>query len=128
MRRPSRLLAGMTTLVIQMSSPSRSRKHTVKARVREFGMPPIHDALVLGKQSPIGCVAMRKALDLLVTTPFEHIEFEDDVISDILVRSSILRRVPREQLIGFVIEHIKPMMGPEEVLHLDLDTETLLEG
>ncbi len=103
-------------------------KYTLKARVREFGVPPIHDALVLGKRSPIGCTAIRKALEYLVACPFDHIEFEDDVISDIIVRSAIVRRVPKDRLIGFVVSQIKPLMAADEILHLDLDVEIGIEG
>ncbi|HJX17507.1 MAG TPA: hypothetical protein VJ437_04845 [Acidiferrobacterales bacterium] len=77
-------------------------KYTLKARVREFGVPPIHDVLVLGKQSHIGCAAIRKAIEYLVASPFDHLEFEDDVISDIIVRSAILRRIPKDKLIAFI--------------------------
>ncbi len=107
--------------------PVKEAKHAVKARVREFGVPPIHDALILGRRSAIGCVAMRKALSLLVAQPFEHIEIEDDVIGDILVRAAILRRVPLEKLIEFVRTHIKPMMTDNEVLHLDIEAEVIVE-
>ncbi len=69
-------------------------KYTIKARVCEFGVPPIHDVLVPGKRSAIGCAATRKAIECLVTSPFDHLEFEDDVISDIIVRGAIMRRVP----------------------------------
>lgn len=100
----------------------------VKLRVREFGVPPIHDALVLGKKSPIGCVAIRKALSLLQGSPFEHIEFDDDVISDILVRSSILRRLPREKLIAVVVQRVKPLMAADEIMHLDIEPELFLEA
>ncbi len=106
---------------------STERRHTIKARIKEFGIPPIHDALVLGRQSPIGCAAMRKAIDLLVATPFEHIEVDDPVVNDILIRASILRRVPREKLIAFVLSQLKPMMAAEEVLHVDFDIEIALE-
>ena len=109
-------------------APPANMKHSVKARVREFGVPPIHDALVIGKQSHIGCVAIRKAIELLVASPFEHIEFEDDVISDIIVRSAILRRIPKDKLIAFVLSQIKPLMTENEILHLDLDVEVGIEG
>lgn len=102
-------------------------KHILRVRVQEFGIPPIHDGLVLGKDSPIGCVAIRKAIELLGNTNFAHIEVEDEVISDIVVRRTILRRIPKETLIAFVLDRIKPLMGPEEILHLDLDVELLLE-
>jgi hypothetical protein len=102
-------------------------KYTIKARVREFGVPPIHDALVLGKNSHIGCAAIRKAVEFLVASPFDHIEFEDDVISDIIVRRSILRRMPEEKLVAFVLSQIKPLMAADEILHLDLEVEIAIE-
>jgi hypothetical protein len=110
-----------------MTKPLDQRHHSVTARVKEFSIPPIHDGLVLGKRSPIGCAAVRKAIDLLVPCPFEHIEVEDNVISDVLVRATILRRIPKDKLIAFVLEKIKPLMSAEEILHLDLDTEITLE-
>jgi len=110
-----------------MTKPLDQRHHSVTARVKEFSIPPIHDGLVLGKRSPIGCVAIRKAVDLLVPVPFEHIEVDDDVVSDFLVRRSILRRIPKDKLIAFVLEKIKPLMGAEEILHLDMETELTLE-
>jgi hypothetical protein len=72
-------------------------------------------------------VAVRKALELLGDGRFAHIEIEDEVISNIIVRQAFLRRIPRERLISFVLHRIKPLMGPEEILHLEMDAEVLLE-
>lgn len=87
------------------NQPVQSPKHILKARVREFVIPPIR----------VG------------SSPFVHFELQDEVISDIVVRQAILRRIPKERLIAFVLERIKPLMGPEEILHLDLEAEVLLE-
>lgn len=102
-------------------------KLLLKACVNEFCIPPISDGLVLGKKSPIGCIAIRRALELLMVPPFERIEIDDDIISDILVRESVLRRISRECLIEFVRNRIKPMMGPEEILHIELTVDMLIE-
>lgn len=101
----------------------------LKARIKEFTIPPISDGLVLGKNSPIGCVAIRRALELLMVTPFEHIELgdADDVVGDILVRQTLLRRISKERLAEFVLHRVKPLMGPEEILHLELTVEVLVE-
>ncbi len=104
-----------------------SFKPLIKARVREFIIPPINDGLVLGKDAPIGCLAIRRALELLMVPSFEQVAIDDDVISDILVRASLLRRVTKDRLVEFVLKRIKPLMGPEEVLHLELSVEVLLE-
>ncbi len=104
-----------------------SGKHSIRAHLTEFGIPPVHDALVLGRHAPIGCKAFRRALELLIATPFEHIEIDDPTISDILVRSAILRRVDRDKLIRFVLEEIAPHMSDTEVLHLDLEVRVTVE-
>lgn len=101
---------------------------SVRFCVREFHMPPIVDGLVLGKHSPIGCVAMRRALSLLHASSFEHLEFQDSVISDVLVRSSILLKVPRDALLDLVVKHLKPLMTADEVLHFKLTIETTIEA
>ena len=101
-------------------------KHSIRAKMSEFDIPPIRDGLVLGKESVIGCVAMRRALELLHAAPFEHIEIEDDIISDILVRKGILRRMPEDKLITFVLQRIKPLMDEFEIMHLEITAEVHL--
>lgn len=99
----------------------------VHIKVREFQIPPVRHGLVLGRNAAIGCYAIRKALHLLMATHFAHIELEDEVISDIIVREAVLRRFPRDQLIAFVLERVKPLMGEEEILDLEIDTEVFLD-
>lgn len=98
-------------------------KNTLTARVTEYQIPPFRDALVLGREASIGCRAVRRALSLLVKTPFAHIELDDPVIADILIREDLLRRMSQERVIAFAIEHIKPLMGITEVLQVELDIE-----
>lgn len=101
---------------------------TVRARVREFVIPPIQDGLVIGRDAAIGAGALRRAIQLLVSSPFDLVTVEDDdTVSEILVRSAILRRIPQEVLVRFVIRKIKPFMGPDEVLHFSIDAEVTLE-
>lgn len=106
-----------------------NRKHgySLRVRAREFLLPPIEDGLVLGRQSPIGPVAIGKALSLLSTTAFEHVPVEDNVIGDILIRAAILRKLEPQELRKFVLREIKPIMGPEEILHLRLEINFHIE-
>ncbi|PKM12081.1 MAG: hypothetical protein CVV13_06735 [Gammaproteobacteria bacterium HGW-Gammaproteobacteria-3] len=98
----------------------------ISARISEYAIPPLKDMLVLGKNAPIGCIAMRRALELLIKAPFEHIEVDDDIISDILVRQSLLRRTSREALAGFVLKQIKPLLGEDEILQVEMDVKISL--
>lgn len=108
-------------------SESNASKYVIQAKIKEFTLPPVFDGLVLGKNAPIGSIAFSRALELLVVTPFEHIPIEDDIIGDILVRQNILRRIPRSKLKDFVLQHVKPMMGANEVMHLEIDVEVFFE-
>ncbi len=100
----------------------------IRTELREFRIPPVKDGLVLGKRAPIGCVAIRKALDLLTPNHYEHIELKnDDVLSDVLIRKAILNRLPEEKLVEFVKKNIKPLMTETEVLHLELEVIINLE-
>jgi hypothetical protein len=103
-------------------------QHHLRARIKEFVLPPIEDGLVLGNQSPIGHIAVSKALSLLSSTSYQHVPIEDDIISDVLIRSSILRKIPTEVIVGFVLREIKPLMGAEEILHLHLDVELTIDS
>lgn len=106
-----------------------NRKHSFSLRVkaREFSVPPIEDGLVLGRHSPIGPVAVCRALSLLSSTPFEHVPVQDNIVGDILVRSTILRKLRSQDLMDFVLREIKPIMGPEEILHLKLEVNVQIE-
>lgn len=108
-------------------SPTDGSSIFVKLRAREFMVPPIRDCLVIGKKAPIGFVALKKALSLLHGAPFERLQHQTDAISDILVRASILRKIPREKLIRLVVERVEPLMADDELVHLDIEVEVVLE-
>ena len=100
---------------------------TVRLRARKFDVPPFRDCLVIGRKSPIGCVAIKKALKLLRGNSFHDLHPDDDVVSDILVRADILRMLPKEKLIDLILRRIKPLMGDSEIIHLEIDVEIALE-
>jgi len=106
--------------------PQSDTGYRLRVRVSKVDIPPIRDALVLGRRSAVGCYAIRKALHLLMAAPFVHIELDDELISDVIVREAVLRRFPREHLIAFVLERIRPLMGEEEILQLELESEMTL--
>ena len=85
------------------------------------------DGLVLGKDAPIGFSAISKALNLLIADHMQNVEVKDDVISHIIVRNGILRRIPQDRLVAFVLERVKPLMGAHEILHLHIKAEVTIE-
>jgi hypothetical protein len=114
-----------------IEQPTNGVSFNIRVRMQEFKIPPVEDALVLGKDASISCEAMRRSLTLLHVAAFEHIElkgeYEDDRLGDILVRRTVLNKIPRDKLIRLIIDRIKPFMAAEEILHLRVDTEVSLE-
>jgi len=111
----------------KVSGPGGETKVRVRARVTEFGYPPVHDALILGVRAPQGTEAFKKGLGLLVSTPFEHIAVKDDIVGSVLIRSSVLRRISSEKFLDFVMRRVKPLMTADEILHLDMNIEVDLD-
>ena len=103
------------------------RRSRIRGRVREFKLPPIVDGLVIGVESPIGRVAIGRALELLSVSRFEHLPIEDDVMGDVLVRAPILRKATGEELRAFLFEQVRPLMGAEEIVHLSLEVDVDVE-
>jgi hypothetical protein len=111
---------------IEHSQRTDAMSYLLRARVKEPNLSLFRDVLVMGKSSVIGSAAVWKAITLLVPTSFDQIDLTDDVIGSVLVRKSLLRRIPRQKLVDFVLERIKPLMGEEEILQVDLRAEVLL--
>ncbi len=83
--------------------------------------------MVVGTKAPIDAATLKRAMGLLINIPFEHLHFEDDVLSDIVIRSAILKRIPRDRLIRMVMRSVKPSMEASEIMQLDIDATTILE-
>lgn len=110
-----------------MKNSDVSSSINVALRATEFEMPWVHDCLVIGRKAPIGCKAFSKALLLVQTSPFVCIHPDDEIITDILIRRAILRKISKGKLIDLILKHVKPLMGEEEILHLHVNIEVLLE-
>ncbi len=99
----------------------------VRLKLSEFTTPVIRDGVVVGTKAPIDGATLKRAMGLLMHAPFEQLHFEDDVLSDIVVRSAILKRIPRDRLIRMVMRSVKPIMGASEIMQLEIDVTTIVE-
>ncbi len=105
------------------------REFRLRVRAREFIIPPVKDALIIGRRSPVGHVAMQRSIALLSPETFESIEISDHpTVGNLLVRRTILLKIPQERLIAFLLERLAPLMADTEILHLDLEVEIEMEG
>lgn len=100
----------------------------LRVRVRALEIPPVKDGLVIGRDAAIGGEAMARTLQLMTPEKFERILMKDDIVQEVVVRTSILRKLGREQLLQFVLHRIKPVMAETELLLLEIDVELVIEG
>src|SRR5450432_244774 len=99
-----------------------------KARFRTFEIPPVRDAIVIGKEAPVHLDNVLATLKLVSTEVFIGSPLIDDVVASIIVRESLLKKVPPGVIEKFVLQRVKPFMSAFEVLRLDLELEILLEA
>ncbi len=108
-------------------SPKNPTSLTVRATLREFHLPPVEDALVIGRDAPIGAEAMSRALKLLHVASFVNVPVDQDGVHAVLVRESLLRKVSREKLLELVTRRVIPFMAEDEVIHLEIEPELHIE-
>jgi hypothetical protein len=107
---------------------SESNEQYVRVRIKALEIPPVKDGIIIGRVAPIGADAMLRTLKLMSTEHFSHLTVEhDDIVSDILVRESVLRKLKEDRLRTFVLRRIKPLMAANELLMLDMDIEVVIE-
>lgn len=105
-------------------SESAARTLHIDVRIARFALPPVESALVVGRAAPIGSVAMQKALEEMMPGAFERLEVAgEDAVEAIIVRSSHLKRIPKERLIAFLLDNVRGMIDPSEMLRVSLEVE-----
>lgn len=80
------------------------KKAEVIMKISEFEMPPMQDALIIGRQSPIGPEAARRMVDILSPDQYEIIKVEHPSIEAIVIRKPLLNMLPQEKLVALILE------------------------
>ena len=111
----------------QTDQPSRSKETLMRIRVRGLEIPPVKDGLIIGQKAPIGADAMLRTLSIMTHEQFERLHLNDDIIEDVIIKTSILRKTGRDRLIRFIRTNLKPVMTATELLMLDIYVELVIE-
>lgn len=105
-----------------------SREQYIRVRIKPLDIPPVKDGLVIGNRAAIGTDALQRTLQLVSSEKFESITFSnDDVVSHVLIRAAVLKKLSRAKLTDFVLKRLKPLMTEAEILMLDIDVEVVVE-
>lgn len=98
----------------------------VRVHFKTLDLPPIKDGVVIGRGAPVAADVLLEMLKLVSTELFLRLPIEDDLIADVLIRESVLRKIPADEIRLFILEHIKPSMAEAEVIAIQMKIEVLI--
>jgi hypothetical protein len=109
-------------------APSEANEQYVRVRIKALEIPPVKDGIVIGRAAPMGAEAMLRTLKLMSTERFAHITIaNDEIVSDVIVREAVLRKLKEDRLRLFILKRVKPLMAENELLMLDMEIEVVVE-
>ncbi len=110
-----------------MEMPVR-RRVRLNMRFSHFLLPPIQDALIIGRKAPVGPHSIARAFQAMVPGVYRMIRVEHPVIEAVLVRESDLRKVPQETLVSHLLQQAEAIMDETDALHVTISIEVIVEG
>ncbi len=97
-------------------------------RFSQFNLPPVKDALVVGKMAPIGPKTLFKSLDVLSHNTFKLIPVKHPIIEAVIVKKSDLRKVDKEKYISAILEEASRIMDKTDCLRIDVSLEVVISN
>lgn len=100
-----------------------ARSADMRLRFKEFRLPPVEGALVVGRRAPVGPRAMAEALESMLPGEYRLVTVEHATIEGVILRHADLRRVPEEVLVPQLLREAAALMSEHDTLHCALDIE-----
>ena len=103
-----------------------SRKINVELRLTQYYLPPLENALIIGRRAAIGANSVSRAFEELSPGTFRLIPVEHHVAEAVLVRVSDLRKLPEAELIHLLLSQADQVMDETDTLHIKLHFEIII--
>jgi len=91
-------------------------------------LPPVRDALVIGRQAPVGSEAVVRAMQAMSPGAFRLVEVDHPLIESLLIRESDLRKVPEGRLVKLLLENAGPIMDETDALNVTIEVEISVDA
>jgi hypothetical protein len=109
--------------VRHVADPRNPRSVSLVARFASFDLPPVRDAVLLGKKAPIGPQAFHEALEHMLPGIYELVPVEHNIVEAILVRRDRLKLVSLVELLPVLLSQAEALMDETGCVHATLDVE-----
>ena len=103
------------------------KSYNLRMRFKQFSLPPIKDALVIGTKAAIGANSITKAFQEMAPGMYKTIKVDHPFIEAVMVKESDLRKFPREKLIERILSHAEKIMDETDSLHVEIEIDVLIE-
>jgi hypothetical protein len=105
---------------------SLSRKINLELRFTQYHLPPVDDALIIGKRAAVGANSISRAFEELTPGTFRLIPVEHHVAEAVLVKTSDLRKLSEAELIRRLLLQADQSMDETDTLHVKLHFEIII--
>ena len=110
------------------SSRKGNRQVRLSIRMKEFDIPPIRDAVVLGRRASIGPKGLFESLDRMVPDAYELVPVRDhDVVEAVIVRKRCLGILDKDRIIKLILQHTASLMHDSSIIQVELDSEVIVQ-
>ena len=113
--------------VEERSYAAPQRRINLQLRFTRYEVPPLKDALLIGKRAPVGANSISRAFEELTPGVFTLIHLEHPVIEGVLIRTSNLSKLPQAELVRRLLHQADQIMDESDTLHVALDFELIIE-
>lgn len=103
-----------------------SRKINLELRFTQYYLPPLDNALIIGRRAAVGANSVSRAFEELSPGTFRLIPVEHHVAEAVLVRASDLRKLPEAELIRRLLLQADQIMDETDTLHVKLHFEIII--
>ncbi len=100
-----------------------SEKRQLELRIsgQLFEIPPLWDALLIGREAPLGPEAARRMVESLAPGQFELLRIAKGPIEALLVRKTLLQALKSEHLTHILVEELLPILAEDQVVRAHVE-------
>ena len=111
---------------VEQADAALSRKINVEFRLTHYHLPPVDNALIIGKRAAVGANSISRAFEELTPGTFRLIPVEHHVAEAVLVKVSDLSKLAEAELIRRLLVQADQIMDETDTLHVRLHFEIIV--
>lgn len=97
-----------------------ARKLELTLRLSTFEVPPIQDALVIGREAPVGIEGARRMVDAITPGQFEVLKLEHPDVEAVVIRKNLLKCIPGQRLADLLAGEFARLATPQMILKVQI--------